>query len=49
MSRQKTNERGRYEREKWAMRNRRQIDTAKTVLVLGLVVMVAGFIILNWR
>ena len=49
MSRLGTIERGRYEREKWRMRNRRHIDAAKTVLVLGLVVMVAGFVILNWR
>ena len=48
MSRQ-TSERGRYEREKWRMQNQKKIDAAKTVLVLGLVVMVAGFIILNWR
>ncbi|WP_175637448.1 hypothetical protein [Sinomonas mesophila] len=49
MSREKTTERGRYDREKWRMQNQRRIDTAKTVLVLGLVVMTAGFIILNWR
>ena len=49
MSREKTTERGRYDREKWRMANQKKIDTAKTVLVLGLVVMVTGFIILNWR
>ena len=49
MSRQKTSERARYEREKWRLQNQKKIDSAKTVLVVGLVVMVAGFIVLNWR
>ncbi|GAB4099247.1 hypothetical protein [Sinomonas halotolerans] len=49
MSDRKSRERTRYERQQWKLRNRKRIDAAKTVLVLGLVVMVIGFIVLNWR